>query len=412
MNDTNIYDTQIPDVPHLQSEFSSTLGRSVGRLVAMIWRWSSDRQVIAAFVGRYSAHGAILTLALLVGVLGRLTLLPITAPDISADGITLGSSGFTSVSQPAIAEVVATPTIPIATHSFTKQMTNQMYRAVFRQAQPRTTIPERVRLDVITYTVHSGDNIFGIAEYFDLSPYTIVWANMEILQGAPWLIQPGLTLFILPVDGAYHTVLAGETVEDIAEQYEVPPSALDNVWNDLASNSSLREGMLLVIPDGVGADFEWEAPPPPPAVPGVGSALASWGACGDISVSGPGAIGWFILPTGSQAVSGWYFHDSRNPTHGGLDYKCSLGDPIYAADNGVVVFAGWGGGYGNLVRVQHGNGYQTYYAHFSAFAVGCGESVYQGQVLGYCGSTGWSTGPHLHYEIRYNGVPQDPQLFE
>ncbi len=411
MNNT-IDSTQNLDVPHIKMGFSGILGRSVGRFVAMIWRWSSDRQVIASFVGRYSAHVAILALALSVGILGRLALSPIRVPNISADGITLNPSGFASVSQPAIAEAVATPTAPAAANSFTKQMTNQMYRAVFRQAQPRTTIPERERLEVITYTVQYGDNIYGIADYFELSPYTIVWANMEILQGAPWLIQPGLTLFILPVDGAYHTVLEGETVESIAEQYEVATSALDNVWNKSALGGSLRAGTLLVVPDGIGADFEWEAPPPPPSTPLVGSASASWGACGNISVSGPGATGWFVLPTGSTAVSGWYFHDLSNPTHGGLDYRCRLGDPIYAADNGVVVFAGWGGGYGNLVRVQHGNGYETYYAHFDSFAVGCGESVYQGQVLGYCGTTGWSTGPHLHYEIRYNGVPQDPQLFE
>ena len=118
------------------------------------------------------------------------------------------------------------------------------------------------------------------------------------------------------------------------------------------------------------------------------------------------------MPTGSYSVSGWYFGDPRNPGHIGLDYRCSLGDPIYAADNGVVTYAGWSGGYGNLVKVSHGNGYVTYYAHFSAFGVGCGEPVYQGQIVGYCGSTGWSTGPHLHYEIRKNGVPQNPQLFE
>jgi len=88
----------------------------------------------------------------------------------------------------------------------------------------------------------------------------------------------------------------------------------------------------------------------------------------------------------------------------GLDYRCRLGDPIYAADGGTVIFAGWGGGYGNLVRVDHGNGFVTYYAHFSSFA--------QGQVVGYCGTTGASTGPHLHYEIRLNGVPQNPALYE
>ena len=281
-------------------------------------------------------------------------------------------------------------------------------------AQPRTDIPERVRLEVITYTVQSGDNIFFIAERFKLSPYSIAWANMETLQGSPWLIQPGLTLFIPPVDGAYHTVMPDETLDGIAEMYGVMASALDNVWNKLEPAVPLYEGQQLMVPGGVGEDVEWEAPPPPPIVttPGVSAAAASWGACGDVAVSGPGATGWFILPTGSYAVSGWYFRDSRNPGHIGLDYKCRLGDPIYATDNGVVVFAGWGGGYGNLVRVRHGNGYETYYAHFSAFAVGCGQSVYQGQLLGYCGSTGWSSGPHLHYEIRLNGVPQNPKLFE
>jgi murein DD-endopeptidase MepM/ murein hydrolase activator NlpD len=281
-----------------------------------------------------------------------------------------------------------------------------------RQAQPRTLIPDRIRLEVITYTVQTGDNIFLIADRFGLSAYTLVWSNMEILQGAPWLIQPGLTLYILPVNGAYHIVSEGETLESIAENYEVASANLINVWNNVEVGQSIQEGTLLVIPDGIGDDIEWEPPPPPPSQPAVGIASASWGYCGDQAVSGYGANGYFILPTGSYSVSGWTFHDPRNPMHGGLDYRCRLGDPIYAADAGVVIFAGWGGGYGNLVRVSHGNGYETYYGHFSSFAVGCGEPVAQGQIVGYCGSTGWSSGAHLHYEIRLNGVPQNPALFE
>ena len=113
-------------------------------------------------------------------------------------------------------------------------------------------------------------------------------------------------------------------------------------------------------------------------------------------------------------MSGWYFHDWRNPTHIGLDYTCRRGDPIYAADNGVVTIAGWNGGYGILVEVNHGNGFVTRYAHFddaSGLVVGCGQAIYQGQLLGSCGSTGWSTGAHLHYETRYQGAPQDPQIY-
>ncbi len=401
----NTQESSLQEIDDSSSKWrlSGLLGHIVGEITAIVWRWGNDRRAVAAFVGRYSAHLAILVLALLLGLAGRIALAPVSI------AVTPEAN---SISRPVAAEPVVTPTALIAGGAPQWPVANQMARAVFRKAQPRTDIPERVRLEVITYTVQSGDNIFLIAEQFGLSAYSIAWSNMETLQGSPWMIQPGLTLFIPPVDGAYHTVMEGETPESIAEQYEVVATALYNVWNDLEVGMPLREGMQLMIPYAVGEDVEWEAPPPEPTAPGVGAAAVSWGACGDVSVSGPGALGWFTLPTGSYAVSGWYFGDPRNPGHIGLDYKCRMGDPIYAADNGVVIFAGWGGGYGNLVRVRHGNGYETYYAHFSGFAVGCGQPVYQGQVLGYCGSTGWSTGAHLHYEIRLNGVPQNPQIFE
>ncbi len=77
----------------------------------------------------------------------------------------------------------------------------------------------------------------------------------------------------------------------------------------------------------------------------------------------------------------------------------------------MVTIAGWNGGYGILVELSHGNGFTTRYAHLSELAVGCGQSVYQGQIIGYCGSTGWSSGPHLHFEIRYGGAPQDPLVY-
>ena len=366
---------------------------------ATLWRWGHDRRSVVSFIGRSSAHLAIIALALLIGLVGRVAL---------GAGDVVGSSPAVSV--PAAAEPVATPTVFEEGGAMPYEL--QRSRAVVRQANPLTTIPERVRLEVITYTVELDDNIFFIAEKFKLSYTTIVWSNMETLQGAPWLIQPGLTLQIPPVDGAYHTVMEDDTIDSIAERYEVSASALYNVWNPIEPGAALVEGMQLMIPAGIGEDFDLQPPPQDPSVPAVGVASASWGYCGNTAVSGYGGNGWFILPTGSYAVSGWVFRDARNPGHIGLDYRCRLGDPIYAADAGVVVWAGWNGGYGNLVRVSHGNGYETYYAHFSAYAVSCGDSVYQGQVIGYCGSTGWSTGPHLHYEIRYNGVPQNPQRFE
>jgi murein DD-endopeptidase MepM/ murein hydrolase activator NlpD len=94
--------------------------------------------------------------------------------------------------------------------------------------------------------------------------------------------------------------------------------------------------------------------------------------------------------------------------HSGIDIGASAGTPIHAADAGVVSFEGWGGGYGNVIIVTHGNGYSTLYAHMSGFAVGSGVSVSRGQAIGYEGSTGFSTGPHLHFEIRLNGAYQNP----
>jgi murein DD-endopeptidase MepM/ murein hydrolase activator NlpD len=263
-----------------------------------------------------------------------------------------------------------------------------------------------VRTDVVTYTIQSGDTIFGIALKFGVSPETIVWSNQEVLWDAPWLIKPGLELYIIPVDGVLHTVRAQETVASIALGYGVESAAVYNEWNSLAQGVPLREGQLLVVAGAQGDEVEWD---PPPIYPDAGAAGASYGICSGVSVAGPGANGWFVLPTGSSRVSGWYFHDPRNPTHIGLDYGCRLGDPIYAADSGVVTIAGWNGGYGILVELNHGNGFVTRYAHLSELLVGCGTPIYQGQVVGYCGSTGYSSGSHLHFEVRSNGAPQNPQ---
>jgi murein DD-endopeptidase MepM/ murein hydrolase activator NlpD len=282
--------------------------------------------------------------------------------------------------------------------------------AISRRAVPHTTFPDRPRAEVITYTVQQDDTIFTIAAQFGLAPETIVWSNREAIQDAPWLIQPGLQLFILPTNGVYHTVRAEETASAIADQYDVDTSALYNEWNTLEEGDPLREGQLLVIPDGTSDEVTWRAPQPAPS-----QSLYSYSYSPSYSpgsVAAADANNWFILPTGSRLVSGWYFHDPRNPTHIGIDYKCSLGAPLYASDNGAVTIAGWHGAYGILVEINHGNGFVTRYGHLSQLAVGGGQAVNQGNIIGYCGSTGWSTGAHLHFEIRKNGVPQDPLAYQ
>ncbi len=123
------------------------------------------------------------------------------------------------------------------------------------------------------------------------------------------------------------------------------------------------------------------------------------------------AEGMFQWPTIRRRISGWVFHDPGNPGHIGLDIAAEMWDPITAAADGVVLFAEWGGGYGNLVIVEHPGGWRTYYAHLSEIVVTVGQTVRQGELLGGAGTTGYSTGTHLHFEIRYQGRPVDPQLY-
>ncbi len=115
-------------------------------------------------------------------------------------------------------------------------------------------------------------------------------------------------------------------------------------------------------------------------------------------------------PSSRRAISGWTFHDPRNPGHIGLDIAAEKWDPIVAIADGKVTFAEWGGGYGNLVILAHEGGWSSYYAHLTEIAVARGEAVRQGETLGGAGTTGYSTGPHLHFELRHQGRPVDPHV--
>ncbi len=373
--------------------------RFVTWCVIMVWRMGVDWRAKRPFLTRATAHLSIIVLTLLT-----ISLSGVGVPAPRAAGGAPDGDSATFFEQSTSAKEQATP-IPTVSPP-TDGAIGHNGDVITRLPVPYTTIPERVRAKVTSYLVQAGDTIYDIAAQFGLSPNTLVWSNREGINDAPWLIQPGFELFILPVDGVYHTVRAGEGLASIASEYGVETDTLYNEWNGLDDGEQPREGQLLVVPGGQGEEVDWS---PPPLYPSPGPSGLSYGVCRGTAVSGPGGNGWFTLPTGSPRVSGWYFHDPRNPTHIGLDYACHLGDPLYAADNGVVTIAGWNGGYGILVEINHGNGFITRYGHFSELAVGCGQSVYQGSLLGYCGSTGWSSGPHLHFEIRHHGVPQDPQ---
>ena len=284
------------------------------------------------------------------------------------------------------------------------------------QANPYTTIPSRERRGVITYTVQAGDTLFGIAGQFNLRPESILWANYDTLQDNPHLLTPGQELAIPPVNGIVYTVADGDTVESIAEKYKVTPDAIyvDGFqWNQLKPGEQPFAGQSLIIPGG-SRDFKpWavtaaENAPQPSSNSSSGAVVAH----GSIGTCAPIAPGTGLVGTGSfiwPAPKHWLSGTPYTAWHPGIDIAAKLGDPVYAADNGIVIYAGWNNwGYGNLVVIDHGNGWQTYYAHNSEIYVSCGQNVYQGSVISAAGSTGHSTGPHLHFETRFNGTIPNP----
>jgi murein DD-endopeptidase MepM/ murein hydrolase activator NlpD len=282
------------------------------------------------------------------------------------------------------------------------------------QANPYTAIPSRDRRGVITYTVQAGDTLFGIAGQFGLRPESILWANYDALEDNPHLLRPGMDLAIPPVNGIVYIVAEGDTVESIAEAYKVTPDAIyvdGYEWNLLRPGEQPFVGASLIIPGGSREFKAWtisaaENAPKTNSYDSTGAVVArgNIGACGDVA-GGLVGTGTFIWPAPKHWVSG----NNYASWHPGIDIAAKSGDPIYASDNGVVIYAGWNSwGYGNLVVIDHGNGWQTWYAHNSEIYVGCGQNVYQGSVIAAAGSTGRSTGTHLHFETRFQGTLPNP----
>jgi len=266
-----------------------------------------------------------------------------------------------------------------------------------RAAVPFTTVhvePTPVTAETKTYTVQPGDTVLGIAEKFGLKPETIQWANPGLAQNVD-LIRPGDSLAILPVDGALHIVTSGDTLGSIASEYKV---SVDDIigykGNGLAdASAALSIAMKLVIPGGT-----------KPYVAQQSNVAYTTGATPANARIGGGNFAW---PTsGSINQRFWSGHT-------GVDIGAWIGSPVKAADGGYVAIAqgGWNAGYGNYVVIDHGNGFVTLYGHLNSIYVKPGESVSAGEQIGAVGTTGNSTGPHLHFEIRYQGVPRDPLAY-
>jgi LysM repeat protein len=247
----------------------------------------------------------------------------------------------------------------------------------------------------MTYTVQAGDTPGSIAAHFKLKPETILWGNPGLNPDAGAL-QVGKVLNILPVDGVLHVVAEGETLDTIQQAHNV---SLEDIVAFAGNHFNpggpyrLEAGESLIIPNAVGGT-EWQAPGPR-VVAGQGRYSPGYYK-GPLATTGTSQ---FIWPTPSKTLSQDYWVG-----HPAIDIPEPLGTPIVAADSGTVIYSGWDdSGYGNLIIIDHGNGYWTYYAHNSELLVQNGDGVTQGQTIALAGSTGRSTGSHLDFRIRLNG---------
>jgi len=240
-------------------------------------------------------------------------------------------------------------------------------------ADVESFIPKSDQISV--YIVRPGDSLSQIAELFDVSASTIIWTN-DIKRGD--LIHEGQTLVILPISGVRHTVKKGDTLGSIAKKYKGLAGEIIE-YNELDPDASLAIGQTLIVPNGK-------------------IKIPVYSSSGKVvrGTSVPTYSGYYLRPVkGGRRSQGLHGYNA-------VDLAVSNGTTVVAAASGKIILSrtGWNGGYGNYIVIAHNNGTQTVYAHNSRNIVYSGQRVNQGQVIAYSGSTGRSTGPHVHFEVR------------
>ena len=272
------------------------------------------------------------------------------------------------------------------------------FAAIDREIQIKTNVPaDKPRYDLEEYRVTNGDSVFAIAESFKLKPETILWANYDVLQDSPDSLRPGQVLKIPPTDGVYYQWKENDTLESVATELK---ASVDDILNYPGNNIDLTNpkvdsGSWVMVPGGEREFVQWLVPTI--AKGASGTSPTNQSACSGGAVGG----GDFVWPADSHSLSGNDYWSG----HLGIDIAAGLGAPVYAADSGVVTMAqgGYNYGYGNVIQIDHGNGYSTVYAHLNAIFVGVCQSVGAGQQIGTSGATGNAQGAHLHFEVRQNG---------
>ncbi|MDD3066934.1 MAG: M23 family metallopeptidase [Candidatus Gracilibacteria bacterium] len=275
----------------------------------------------------------------------------------------------------------------------------------------QNTVADRSELsDPIAYTIEAGDNLYDISHRFGVSAETIIWENNI---SNPASLKPGTELKILPVSGITHTVQKGDTLAKLAKKYGVDEAVLAK--QNKIENGELVADAKIIIPggkkivaapvaryiasaSGKGSYTSYTAPK------SIDGAIISENGAGDKDGR------WMIKPTSGNYTT--YFKSG----HWAVDIANRAKPAIMAAADGTVVKSqcGWNGGYGCVIVIDHGDGYQTLYGHMSKLVAGVGDAVTKGQQIGVMGNTGrvyGATGIHLHFEVIVNGKKKNPIAF-
>lgn len=232
--------------------------------------------------------------------------------------------------------------------------------------------------EVATYVVQSGDSPSSIAVKFGINVDTILWAN-NLRDGD--LIKPGQSLMVLPINGVRVKISAKDTIAVLAKKYKGKESEI-SAFNNIYEDSKLVAGNFIIIPDGEPVAVVIKSSPKVTA-PQYAQNKTQLGK-------------WLIAPAAGRV---W----SRLHSQNGVDISNACGTPLYASAAGTIILAdtvGWNYGYGKYIMIRHSNGVVTLYGHTSRILVEVGQSVEQGQLIALMGSTGRSSGCHVHWEVR------------
>ena len=344
----------------------------------------------AIYKTRFTRHAALIGLISLAGMWGLFHSIPSSASVLSGATPEAVSSQRMTLLSPnyavEIPEAIGGPDEPIVDNRLALLSPQVSIASGITSLKNVEVDPD----GIIVYVVQDGDTLSEIAKTFDVSINTIKWEN-ELGK----TIKPGQELRILPVTGVRHTIQKGDTFGKIAQMYDVEIEDI-TVFNDIDA-TKLIPGKKIIIPNGI--------------IKATTSVTSSSGtkSSSSVSVSSSASVssGYYIRPTTGPITS--RFGPRKGSYHYGIDFGTPTGTPIVAAASGTVIKTTCGSGYGNCLVIQHDNGTQTLYAHASALYVNVGAKVTQGQKIAAVGTTGRSTGPHLHFEIiKSNGSKMNP----